>query len=358
MTATNRRPALCTKLAGAWPAENWRDVTVLVAVSGGADSVALARALVDLRRPGEGRLVLAHFNHKMRGAESDGDQAFVEELGRGLGLEVVVGARSTSYSYSSSSSFSFSSSSSFSSSTSTEMTPRPPTSEESLRSLRYQFLAESAGQVGARYVATAHTADDQVETVLANFLRGTGLAGLAGIPRTRQLTDATTLIRPLLDVTRAEVLEYLRQIGQPVREDSSNARADYTRNRIRHELLPLLAREYNPEVRAAILRLSRLAGEADDEITGLAADLAAQYVQPIAGGFEISVQRLSTLSDFLARSLLRAAWRSQGWPEQEMGLAEWDSLLALAREERAAPRNFPGAVRAQSSSGTMRLTRP
>ncbi len=339
MTATNRTNSLTDKLAAAWPPEKWRDVTVLVAVSGGADSVALARALGELRQAGEGRLVLAHYNHHLRGAESDEDQALVERLAEQLGMHAIVDSASPPPLTNSSSS------------------PRQPASEDALRSQRYEFLAAAAGQVGARYVATAHTADDQVETVLANFLRGTGLAGLAGIPRARQLTNAATLIRPLLDVTRAEVVEYLRQINQPFREDSSNATLDYTRNRIRHELLPLLARDFNPQVRAAILRLSRLAGEADDEITGLAADLAAQNVQPISGGIEIPVVRLLAMSDFLARSLLRAAWRSQGWPEQEMGLAEWQVLLELVRNPAAAPRTFPGAIRAEFARGVLRLTR-
>ena len=239
--------------------------------------------------------MLAHYNHGLRGAESDGDQAFVKQLARKMSLEVLSGKREGISSSSSSSSSSSTSSSTLSSSSTWTaltsrphpLTPAPPLglmSEESSRALRYEFLARAAGRVGARYVATAHTADDQVETVLANFVRGTGLAGLAGIPRVRQLTDAATLIRPLLDVTRAEVLDYLRQIEQPFRDDSSNAKTDYTRNRIRHELLPLLARDYNPQVREAILRLSRLAGEADDEITGLAADLAAQCRAAHRGG--------------------------------------------------------------------------
>jgi tRNA(Ile)-lysidine synthase len=207
-------------------------------------------------------------------------------------------------------------------------------------------------------VATAHTADDQVETVLANLIRGTGLAGLAGIPRVRQLTAATTLFRPLLDVTRAEVLDYLRQRDQPFREDSSNASTDYTRNRIRHELLPLLEREYNPQVREAIARLSRLAGEADDEISGLAADLAAQLLRPTAEGIEIPVGQLLRISDFMARELLRGAWRRRGWPEQAMGLDQWDALLTVMRDANSAPRMFPGGIRAENSGGALRLTRP
>ncbi|MCI0362033.1 MAG: tRNA lysidine(34) synthetase TilS [Planctomycetaceae bacterium] len=329
MTATIRPPLVQT-LRSAWPPEKWNDLTVLVAVSGGADSVALARAMLDIRGAGEGRLVLAHYNHKLRGAESDADQAFVEQLGAGLGLEVVAGVRAEE---------------------------GAKASEESLRSSRYEFLAQAAGQCGARYVVTAHTADDQVETVLTNILRGTGLAGLAGIPRARQLTAAATLVRPLLDVSRAEVLNYLQEVNQPFRQDSSNSSTDYTRNRIRHELLPLLERDFNPQVRQAITRLSRLAGEADDEISGLATDLAAMHARRITDGVEIPLATLAPLSDYMARSVLRAAWRWQGWPEQEMGLDEWDALVAITRDAQIAPQMFPGSIRAQRAGDLLRLTR-
>jgi hypothetical protein len=119
--------------------------------------------------------------------------------------------------------------------------------------------------------------------------------------------------------------------------------------------LPLLEKIYNPQVREAILRLSQLAGEADDEINGLAADLAQQLVQTVPGGIAISVARLTSLSPFMARSVLRAAWHLQGWPEQEMGLAEWESLLTLACASTAPPRVFPGAIRAEAVTGTLRL---
>src|SRR5262245_32292513 len=208
---------LPAQLAAGWPPEAWRDVTILVAVSGGADSVALLHALAQLRTAGEGRLIVAHFNHRLRGAESDGDQAFVEELAARLGLAVVIGRRDGG----------------------TDERP-DAADEESLRESRYAFLRLESGVHGARYVATAHTADDQVETVLLNILRGTGLAGLAGIPRVRPLAEATTLIRPLLGVSRGEILGYLASLDQPFREDASNRNLEYTRNRVRHELLPLL----------------------------------------------------------------------------------------------------------------------
>src|SRR5205823_11908216 len=120
--------------------------------------------------------------------------------------------------------------------------------EETARDERYRFLEVTAVAIGCRAIATAHTADDQAETILHHVLRGTGLAGLRGIPRARELASGITLIRPLLDLERSVVLDYLAKIGQDFRDDASNRDEAYTRNRIRHQLLPLLAREYNPHI--------------------------------------------------------------------------------------------------------------
>jgi tRNA(Ile)-lysidine synthase len=153
-------------------------------------------------------------------------------------------------------------------------------------------------------------------------------------------------------------LGYLESHDQPYRQDSSNANLDYTRNRIRHELLPLLARDYNPKIRDALTRLSRLAGEADDEINALAADMVTQVLRPSAEGIDIRVETLARLSDFMARTLLRAAWRWQGWPEQNMGLDEWDDLWLFSQSLGLAPRMYPGGIRAERTQGFLRLTRP
>src|SRR5262245_58498488 len=328
------------KLSQSWPSSRWCDVTVLAAVSGGADSVALLMGLSQLRTAGPGRLVAAHFNHRLRGSESDQDQAFALELAGRLGVECIVGAAAGDLA----------------------AAGGGQGLEGAARQARYEFLARAADQCGARYVATAHTADDQVETILHHILRGTGLAGLAGIPRTRPLTTAATLIRPLLAVTRQEVLEYLRQVGATYRDDSSNQLTDLTRNRIRHELLPLLARDFNAQVRAALLRLGRLGEEADDYLSGQATSLAAGIVRPIAGGVEINVESLVDRAELLARYVLIGIWRKQAWFMQDMSLEKWDQLLSLARSAESAGRPivqmFPGGIRAEKQGGVLRLTRP
>ena len=167
-----------TRLAEAWPPEDWQDVTVLVAVSGGADSVALLRAIVALKTAGEGRLVAAHLNHQLRPAEAEADQALVVELCRRLGVACEVGR--------------------------VRLDLAGPEGRDGLeaaaRRARYQFLEATAARLGARFVVTAHTADDQAETILHRILRGTGIGGLSGMARARPLGPAT-LIRPLLAVS-------------------------------------------------------------------------------------------------------------------------------------------------------------
>src|SRR5207244_6544441 len=130
----------------------------------------------------------------------------------------------------------------------------------------YDWLTVVAQETGAAWIATGHTADDQAETVLHHILRGTGLSGLRGIALRRPLTHGTDLIRPLLRVTRAQVLDYLSAEGQPYCEDQSNSDLDYTRNRLRHELLPHLAEHYNSAVRSVLARLAEQAEEVYAEL--------------------------------------------------------------------------------------------
>ena len=196
-------------------------VRVIAAVSGGPDSVCLLHVLRELNAPLAG---VAHFNHKLRGAESDLDERFVAAMAGDLGLPFFRNEADSRQVHGN--------------------------LEQAARDARRLFFASLGGRI-----ATGHTRDDQAETVLFRILRGTGLTGLAGIhPVTKE-----GLMRPLLDVTRAEVLEFLTSRGIPYREDSSNREARFARNRIRHELLPQLKRDWNPKITDALAHLADLA---------------------------------------------------------------------------------------------------
>jgi len=329
-------------LETAWPAENWRDVSVLLGVSGGADSVALARAMVALKGGrGLGRIVVGHFNHRLRGADSDDDQQFVAGLCGQLGVEFRAGrAQGEGPACRSGDGI-----------------------EAAARSLRYNFFRQTGEELGCRYVVTAHTAEDQAETILHRIIRGTGINGLAGIARTRTLGAALTVIRPLLGIHRPLLLEYLAALGQPFRTDATNSDRQFTRNRIRHEVLPSLA-TFNSGVVDALLRLGQLAGEVQTVVDTLVDDLAERCLRKeTAAALEIDLAELAMQPGYLIRELLIAQWQRRQWPLQAMGFEEWDELAdmiyASAGAPDAAPRKrmFPGGVSVQAEETVLRLER-
>lgn len=230
-----------------------------VAVSGGADSVALLRLLLDLRVHLGIVLSVVHFNHKLRGNESDQDETFVAALAREHKLEL----HSTS------------------ADVKAEATERGLSLEAAARELRFDFFqklvtSDSQGRSPLDKIATGHTLDDQAETVLMRVLRGTGPAGLAGIYPVVDLEEDDEIVgqvvRPLLQVRHAELIRFLNEIGQPWREDSSNLDPRFTRNRVRCVLMPLLEREFNPAAPTALSELAEIARAEEDywqtEISG------------------------------------------------------------------------------------------
>lgn len=244
---------------------------IAVGVSGGADSVALLRFLAALRPQFGWDLVVCHIHHGLRGAEADRDECFVRALAEQLGLPCAVSRIDAA-----------------------ALALRDHISvEEAGRTARYAFFAQTAGEGGR--IATAHTLDDSIETVLMNLVRGTGLRGLCGIPRIRG-----NIVRPLLDCTRAEVEDYLGTLGQPYCTDSTNLTDDYTRNRIRHDILPRLC-ALNPNFPGAMARmLPRLA--AQQALTDCLAAQSAQQLQAACGG--LSRQGLSALPEPVCDRLL------------------------------------------------------
>jgi tRNA(Ile)-lysidine synthase len=328
---------LVEQLESSWPVEQWQGLTVVVAVSGGADSVGLAHALSILAGRGQARLVLAHFDHRWR-EEAAEDARFVEQLAGQLGWEIVQG----------------------------QAAEAGPRGEETARRQRYAFLLDVARNEGARFVVTAHTADDQVETILDRILRGTGLRGLAGIPRTRVLDDGIVLLRPLLCCHKSDLQQYLADLGQPWREDQSNQDTDFTRNRIRHLLLPLLKSEFQPSVEESLLNLAQLAGQTQQFLCQLAGQLAdAAVTVDRDGQQETVIVRLAALASappLVVREMLVETWSQLSWPRQAMGMRQWNQLLEMLLDPEApCQQTFPGNVRVtreeKKSGGQLRLTR-
>jgi tRNA(Ile)-lysidine synthase len=221
--------------------------SVLVAVSGGPDSVALLAGLVALGG-GRWRIGAAHVNHGLRGADSDRDERFVTELAERLGLDVFVLAG--------------------------RIVPGANL-EERARELRYRLLLEAAQSGGYRRIATGHTLDDQAETFLLRLFRGAGARGLTAIAPIR----ADGVIRPLLDLRRADVVAFLDRRGLRHRRDRSNVDPRFTRNRIRRRLLPLLEREFNPSVRRALARTVDLLTDEDALLERMARARLAKFAR-------------------------------------------------------------------------------
>lgn len=302
---------------------------VLVAVSGGCDSVALLRGLVDVQATLKLTLIVAHLNHGWRGEESQLDAEWVRTLGESLGIPCVIET--------------------------TGQNDRS-TSEESARQSRYEFLARTASTQDCRFVATGHTADDQAETVLHHILRGTGLSGLRGIPPTRTLGECVTLVRPLLEIPRTQLEDWLRAIGQDWRTDCTNSDSTFTRNRIRHELLPLLAGQFNPQINRVLTTLACQAGEASDLVRQLAENALPRIVlSSSANSIRLDTSRLSELPAVVQREALVLAWQRQNWPLQKMSYSHWEKLADIASSGGMA--TLPGNVDARSRGALLVLTR-
>lgn len=261
---------------------------LLLAVSGGPDSVALLRLLHRLAPQWRLTLTAVHFNYGLRGTESEDDAAFVVGLCRVLaiplrclGLEVRSRPKGTSL-------------------------------QAYARTLRYRAMTDLAGELGADRIALGHTADDQAETILLWILRGSGLTGLSGMPAQRE----GLFIRPLYDVRRHDILRFLRDAGQPYRLDSSNTKPLYTRNRIRHELLPGLQR-VAPSAVETLCRLGDLCREDERYLEDQTAQVLAAHLRCDGHG-AYSIERRQLLAQPIAiqRRLLRKLFK-QVHPERQ-----------------------------------------
>jgi tRNA(Ile)-lysidine synthase len=311
-----------------------------VGLSGGADSVALLRALA--ARASELGLVLsaAHLHHGLRAAEADTDLAFSRDLAAALNLPFHESTVDTA----------------------AQAAAHNETIEEAARRLRYAWFRQLMAGGHADAVATAHTLDDQAETVLAKILRGAWTEGLSGIHPVVEHPEGR-ILRPFLAVTRAQIESYLTELGQTWREDSSNRTLTYTRNRIRHELLPLLE-TWNPRLRQHLAQMAALARDEEAWWQAELSRVAPQLLltgRPVRGGgraasdgLAMDVTRLAALAPATQRRLLRHAGAQLGVkPDFE----STEALRALALRGKAGQRReLAAGLRAERTPRELRLT--
>jgi tRNA(Ile)-lysidine synthase len=268
-----------------------------VAVSGGADSVFLVEALRELGY----ELHVLHVNHGLRGEESEEDERFVRELARKHGLPVSV-----------------------------HRAAQPPSGanlEQELRRIRYRFFAQARAEHHLERVATGHTRSDQAETVLLRLARGSGVRGLCGIhPVTR-----TGIIRPLIETGRAEIRQWLSSRGLPWREDSSNRNLRWRRNRVREQILPILAETLNPRIEEVLARTAALAWEDErewDRRAEEALEAAGAAGAPFVAGIEWLRRLGPALGRRVVRRLLAMAAGSEAGLTFEHADAAWNLVMA------------------------------
>ncbi|HHV34192.1 MAG TPA: tRNA lysidine(34) synthetase TilS [Syntrophomonadaceae bacterium] len=304
---------------------------VVVGVSGGADSIALLSILKELAPSLSLDLYAAHLNHLLR-EEAWEDAAFVQEFARSMEVPVTVGYARVAH----------------------LARTHKMSIEEAGRWARYCFLRHVASRVGAQRIAVGHHLGDQVETVIFNFLRGAGAAGLAGIPvRNRGV------VRPLLGVTREEIEDYCRSHGFTWCTDVTNLATDYQRNRIRVELLPYLRQYFNPQVDRAVTQTADIISQENaflnDMVGFLLWELAEEGAQ---GEFKVSLDKFLSFPLAIQRRLLRKVIRREGGGLKDIGYQNYEDCLSFLKESRPGGElHLPQGLRLIKGSGYFTVLR-
>ncbi len=279
---------------------------VLIALSGGADSVCLFKALQKLQKQWQITLVAAHVHHGLRGKDADADEAFVRKLCAESNVPLFVKHADVAL-----------------------MAKEAGVGIEDMgRRVRYAFFEEILRKENLNKIATAHHAGDNVETVLMRLMRGTGPLGLGGIPY-----QNGAVIRPLLKATRAEIETFLHEEGLQWQTDSTNEETVFTRNRIRHQLIPLIEREYNPNFQQRFTEQIELYAACGAYIKNETKDLFNRVAMPVTGGYSFCCKELQSVSPFLVQTLLYDVISSLQ-EEPEVGMAAVKSAYQLLNKSQ------------------------
>jgi len=297
---------------------------LLVAVSGGPDSVCLLHILVKLQRELTIKLYIAHLNHQLRGAESEADAGYVSDLAHQLGIPATIDKRDVK-GYQAQQRLSL---------------------EEAAREVRYSFLAQVARSIGANRVAVGHTMDDHIETILMHLIRGTGTRGLRGLqPVTawQSGSNSLTIVRPLLTVSHQEAEDYCHHHQLMPQLDASNLSLSPLRNRIRHQLLPLLE-SYNPRIAEALLRTGHITSDdidfLDKEIVRLWDEIAQEQERAIF----LDKERFDQLPSALQRYLLRASAEKLLGSAKDIETRHIEAMMSALNKPAGKKLNLPGGI--------------
>jgi len=295
---------------------------LVVAVSGGADSVCLLHILVGLQEKLKVKLHLAHLNHQLRDAESEADADYVSDLARKLGITATVERRDVKV----------------------YQKQKRLSPEEAAREVRYRFLTEVAGATGAKRVAVGHTRDDHIETILMHLIRGAGTRGMRGLqPYTEwpSKTGGLIVIRPLLEVSHQDTEGYCRQHRLAPRLDASNLSLSPLRNRIRQQLLPLL-QSYNPGITEALLRTGRIAGDDIDFLDKETARLWNKIARQEGEAITLDKPKFDRLPPTLQRYLLRASAERLLGSAKDIEMRHIEEMMAALGKPAGKRLSLPG----------------
>lgn len=296
---------------------------VVVAVSGGPDSVALVYLLNRLKKEWRLYLHIAHLNHMLRKDEADRDSLFVSNLAQKLGLALTSEQIKVK-----------------------DFAKKMKLSvEEAARKVRYDFFLKVARKNYASKIALGHNNDDQAETVLMRFLRGSGISGLRGIPAKRRLEDCL-IIRPLIEIRRKQILRFLSLKNIPYRSDSSNLKSLYFRNRIRNKLIPYLEKSFNPNIKEILANLAENISE-DFDFLEKSGQSKFKAVRANVSNREVTInsKKFSALHKALQKLVARSAIKEVKGDVRRIDFRHWKELEDLLGER---PQNsivdLPGGV--------------
>lgn len=307
---------------------------VLAAVSGGPDSMALLKLLLIVRRKLRLDVQVAHANHGLRAKASDADERFVRDFCRGEKIP-FHNARLPVRRFAAS---------------------RGLSTEEAARLLRYRYLIRTARRIRASRLATAHTRDDQAETVLMRMIRGAGLKGLASIPESRA-EGGVIIIRPLLGIAREDVIAFLRGQGVPHRVDATNRDPQFLRNRVRGELLPLIENAYNPQFGDNLVELSRVSAELYDYVHREAASAYPKLAHRTGRGLFLSGRKLRKLHPALRPEVYFLAFQDMAGSRRSFDKAHLEALEMLLDGPTGAMRQLPRRLIVKRTKDSLVLRR-